>query len=438
MANIYTTLLYSILLTNTVFALEPRPIFFFHEFGASCQKYEALKLSDEFICLESGKHSASFLSLKYQTENICKTFRNSIEKSKKAFKHIDTTGFYLMGIEQGGLIARYLLHYCDNIKPFIKGIITIGTPNLGVDDHRILHETKEEGNIKQWANTLTTKAMIMLKDLSSKEPIFAPFQYHNLFEPINSNRIDSGKVYTKDLASKSDSYMNFGDLIFDVKDSSKILVKKPYGIIKELLDNTNTADDYGKLDIFLNFMLLEEDIKPLATQTFGAKFNDMENKIENFKNTQAYQEKFMGLNAIYDNGILKNCFLDEDFMSFNVIHLNNISRLLSTDKCKQLKDNTDLTINEKYTICLHKNYRDYDFRQNYACDSQEFSFKVIEERMRIRKAMKYSLKSNSSFSNPSQNNKASSMRQSVNERRTLVDNMFNFIKHSEKEYHILI
>lgn len=38
----------------------------------------------------------------------------------------------IIGLSQGGLIARYLVQKCD-IKPKINTLVLIGTPNLGVE-----------------------------------------------------------------------------------------------------------------------------------------------------------------------------------------------------------------------------------------------------------------------------------------------------------------
>jgi len=41
--------------------------------------------------------------------------------------------FYVVGLSQGGLMARYIAEKCD-IKGTVKKILSIGGPNMGVMD----------------------------------------------------------------------------------------------------------------------------------------------------------------------------------------------------------------------------------------------------------------------------------------------------------------
>jgi len=50
----------------------------------------------------------------------------------KANKNFQNTSFNVVGLSQGGLIARYIVQECDTNKP-VHNMLTAGGPHMGVD-----------------------------------------------------------------------------------------------------------------------------------------------------------------------------------------------------------------------------------------------------------------------------------------------------------------
>lgn len=108
------------------------PIAVFHGLGDFCRdpgmKQFAKKLgagTDSYsICVESGAVTSSFLhTFDAQSTKACDTI-----KADPNFQG----EFYVVGLSQGGLIARYIAEKCD-IAGSVKKVLTIGGPNMGVD-----------------------------------------------------------------------------------------------------------------------------------------------------------------------------------------------------------------------------------------------------------------------------------------------------------------
>lgn len=366
-------------------ALSERPIFFFHGLGDSCTRYNSLKIPKQFICVESGSTVQSFLSLNYQITNICKNFRTTIERVKFQYPFISETGFYLMGFEQGGLLARSVLHLCAHVKDKVKGIITIGTPNLGVDDHRLLHKSPSTNIIEDFFNNLVTKTFNSLNDRLSSNPVFAPFQYLNRFEEVSLKEHDRAIYIDDENKHNSELYLNFGGEALDTNKGKGIVKKLPSKFIEELNGMPNAASDHDGLSIFLNFMLLEDlETIPLPTQTFGAIYDSLDTKVKSFRKTQAYKEDYMGLKSLYDQGKLINCALNCGAYNISESIFERLAEVLSSSNCSRFEDNTKLTRDQMYTLCVHYNFRKDDFRELYKCDNRFLVISEVEKQAKAK------------------------------------------------------
>ncbi len=104
------------------------PIAVFHGLGDNCHNpgmadfTKLLGTETGFVshCFETGAgFSTSFL-------DQCKTACEQIQK------HQDFQGdFSVIGLSQGGLIARYIIENC-NTKGFVRNIVSVGGPQMGV------------------------------------------------------------------------------------------------------------------------------------------------------------------------------------------------------------------------------------------------------------------------------------------------------------------
>lgn len=84
------------------------------------------QVQNKIFCIDSGPGTKSLLSsFKGQLDNACK-----IVASKSDELNLKN-GFIMMGLSQGGLIARGVIEYCD-MGQYVKKLITFGGPHQGV------------------------------------------------------------------------------------------------------------------------------------------------------------------------------------------------------------------------------------------------------------------------------------------------------------------
>lgn len=70
-----------------------------------------------------------FYKIETQAQKICDQITKNKEKTNT---NIYEDGVYLIGLSQGGLVAREFMGICK-AEVNVKGLITVGTPNLGID-----------------------------------------------------------------------------------------------------------------------------------------------------------------------------------------------------------------------------------------------------------------------------------------------------------------
>jgi len=78
------------------------------------------------VCIDSAAGAAS----------ITHNFENQAEKACtmiKADKKLQNTKFNVMGLSQGGLIARYIAEFCNPEGSTVHNMLTAGGPHMGVD-----------------------------------------------------------------------------------------------------------------------------------------------------------------------------------------------------------------------------------------------------------------------------------------------------------------
>ena len=84
---------------------------------------DQLNTTAKCIWIGYGSMSSIFMNFKQQGEHAC----NQIEKD------IDFEGeFSVVGNSQGGLIARYVVEKCKNLKGRVRNYVSFGAPQMGV------------------------------------------------------------------------------------------------------------------------------------------------------------------------------------------------------------------------------------------------------------------------------------------------------------------
>lgn len=102
--------------------LQQLPVRSFHGLGSSCA---VLAGRDAGLCVETGAGAASMtMSMVEQATVGC----NALLAEAANLQN----GFYMIGYSQGGLIARHIFHRCEPINRFVRRMVFVGTPHLGV------------------------------------------------------------------------------------------------------------------------------------------------------------------------------------------------------------------------------------------------------------------------------------------------------------------
>ena len=348
--------------------LQQRPMLFIHGFGDSCKNVEEKYKFDDFVCIESG---AGIYSLRYLTTQINKACKNinAFIESQKPSKDINEIGFYLLGFSQGGLIARGVFHKCTKLRPLIKGIFTIGTPNLGID--KIPLDMIDRGKSSYLQRIFNYFVKKYFKRVSKDKWIPAkkgPFEYVNHFKSVPDTSGDAIKIAEFDANTPTyKKYVNFNEAVKDPQNADHVLIKTQSAYVRKLNEGIK-EDYYDNLDLMINFTFLEDNmIDPIPSQTFGAIFNEDENKIQDFSKTQAYENNFMGLRSLYDKSKLINCAIEGDHFAFDANDYGNLIRILSVEECNQM--NGDVLLSTDYNKCLEYMLKEEDwFLKDCKCD----------------------------------------------------------------------
>ena len=73
-------------------------------------------------------NSGPFGDMKAIAEDTCRFISQKMDSEEWKLKD----GVVLIGLSQGGLIARYIVEGCYNVSPHVLKLLTIGTPNNGI------------------------------------------------------------------------------------------------------------------------------------------------------------------------------------------------------------------------------------------------------------------------------------------------------------------
>ena len=149
----HSILIYMLVLSIAGYSFQQIPSFYIHDIASNCKEEEASgflrnikwNVSSQFHDLKcigqtSGLHTLT-TSLKEQGKVVCK----SLEALKVELGL--QNGFDLVGLGQGGLVARYVLQECD-IGQFVQKLLLFGTPNSGIEKTPVLYKfVDDEMNI---------------------------------------------------------------------------------------------------------------------------------------------------------------------------------------------------------------------------------------------------------------------------------------------------
>lgn len=235
-------------------AAAPLPIRVFHGLFGRCTD-----LAPELrgACVETSPALRSAVqSLDSQAQIGCAILR--AERAQLA------NGFYMVGLSQGGLVARKILHHCFPVNTYVLGMVFVGAPHMGVKRVPILDSVLPG----------PTKSIV-----NSGLGVVSRF--------TGSSGVNAGVIQYFNGAGKT-------------------------AFMRELED-TGYDSMYARLPFIVNVMSRrEKTVIPSESTTFGAKSNRLKTEIEPAENLPYYQEHIDGVGGLYLRGRMINCLSDAD------------------------------------------------------------------------------------------------------------------------------
>ena len=235
------------------------PLRIFHGHLRSC-----LSVSKEYkgICVETGALGASMLlSISVQANRGCETLTREVEDLKD--------GFNILAFSQGGIIARTILHHCEKVNRYIRRMVFVGTPHLGIKKLPVFvsqMQKEEERKLRLFSTVVGLASRTVLG--FSRIANIAPSNY----------------------------YYGTGTTNF-------------------LRDFNSQAHDplYANLDAIINIVSVDERVVvPASSTAFGAPLDPQTRRLYRAENLPFFQEHSAGIGALYRSGRMANCVSAEN------------------------------------------------------------------------------------------------------------------------------
>jgi pimeloyl-ACP methyl ester carboxylesterase len=237
-------------------------IFFFHGFGASCELSEGLKNIfkkgefQNFICVDSGDYNDStVIPLQTQIEN---SVRHILKiKESDAYKELFKQGVYFVGFSQGGIIARMVFNLYDSISDHVRRLITVGTPNVGLEELKVTSFDFSDSIVNYLATSWIGKNFFS-----------GNFYLDKKEWKIKDSNIDlSDDYYLLNCAFTN----NLMDITLDKSDNEEEL-----NILKQFIEKcTFIKNKYNNLEMFITIMYSDDQlILPPNSPILGQDFQE--------------------------------------------------------------------------------------------------------------------------------------------------------------------
>ena len=385
----------AVALLHCLAALENRPVRIFHGLGDDCKNFKPPTGYEHISCVETGAGNASMTNkIEEMAEEGCKILTKEIE----LFKDF---GVNFICYSQGGIIARYLLKSCSEVTPYVKKIVFVGTPHLGITE---LPSAKEFGKKDKTQQDAELEKILRYDYLDG----MSNYQQNELIKKIDADvKLVSKPEGETDLTSFfKDIFFNAAKKINEAVGGNTCAPAQYYNkelgqgaIIREISDE-KMDDIYANLELVLNILNQDERvIIPKESVTFGVEVIH-----ENSDGSKAVRKKaafsdFLnnhpdGLGQLFFEGRMINCVSSSSHAMLNKMDLKVILDFfvddkynLSQDPIKELKgDQRDKRIKSilKDRDEFIKNYP--NFCQRYQAISDEHP----EESVPIDKNMLFS------------------------------------------------
>lgn len=237
-------------------------VFMFHGHGSSCDELQG-KVNhmiteghfDHVFCVQSGEVNDSVLaSMNSQIINGATFILNVIRHPQ--YQEIAKQGIYFVGFSQGGIIARMIFNAVDEISELVTRMVTIGTPNIGIEKVEIFDSDFWNGclNFVLGFNIVknnVSAAFYANKNESAQLPN-ASFEFGDTFNYLNCAYLTQlNELYATTERSKNeiDTFANYSEYCAVIKNK------------------------YERLDLFVSIMYVNDVIiKPDNSPIFGQAY----------------------------------------------------------------------------------------------------------------------------------------------------------------------
>jgi hypothetical protein len=276
---VFVIMLLSIITEKTLSKiLFQRRVFVFHGLGISCSELGRIPVGH---CIETG---AGFFdssdNILRQGEIGCAILKKEILDENGRVHQLYSNGFHLVGFSQGGLIVRAIFQICFEIRPYVKRILTFGTPHLGITAFP--------------ASCMISIGRACLEFFQSKE-----------------KREDKWSFYQYKVDPKQES-----------ESENDAINKSSESLIQNLLNNVMTEEGisrglkiYDKLEAMINVMYTEDlMIYPVESSLFGITFNSETKKFTKFNPNEVSES--VGIAELAEKGRLISCAIKAGHLGF--------------------------------------------------------------------------------------------------------------------------
>ena len=330
-----------LIIVSPSLALKDRPIFFFHGMMADCSQVAGITDNNPNMhCIETGGGVLSLLNLREQVREGCLLIFNILKGYLKNDPSLASNGIYFVGISQGGIIARGIFHFCQGMSDYVKGIVTIGSPNMGI--------------------TQLPPTMVELQ------------QNDTVFDQAIKSAVGSFGGFMQDGGAKD---YGFGPTEYLKTSINEVEIKGTF--IKNMEDDPAGETKFSNLDFMINFVFLGDTvITPPSSSVFGATYNASTNSLDDFTNTDYYIDNQFNFVDLFDEGKLINCALDGDHLAFPHSLFSDLLYMLSLSGCDKLRSESDeFDESNAYSYCFGQKIMKKNFDQVYRCQ-RETSYKI--------------------------------------------------------------
>ena len=252
------------------------PVAIFHGIGDSCNTRRADRFEAYFWdnldgaytkCIETGGGSEDWVtSFRSQAEKACETIRNDPNFDED---------FSIVGMSQGGLLARYIIQSCE-MKGRVKRFISIGGPQMGV------------GKVPKCDSGIFCTIVNKLV----KTAIYSSY-VQNYIGPAG---------YFKDIRNYN-TYLEASSFLADINNERPV-----------------KNQEYKNRFLMLEKVVLikfSEDTVIIPRETAWFEFYDNNKKVVDLKDSEFYKNDFIGVRKLYEQAKISFVQLSGNHLSFN-------------------------------------------------------------------------------------------------------------------------